>query len=121
VAREVWEEAGVRVWNVKYHSGQPWVRFLMETPCQTLTIYPIKPYPANLMLGFYARADSTKPIRTDLDKELVGKCQFYPRPQIQEALTLHDLETPAGSPAEKSNRFFGTRKGLYFAKRIIIR
>lgn len=27
VAREVWEEAGVRVWNVKYYSGQPWVRF----------------------------------------------------------------------------------------------
>jgi len=26
VAREMWEEAGVRVWNVKYHSGQPWVR-----------------------------------------------------------------------------------------------
>jgi NAD+ diphosphatase len=26
VAREMWEETGVRVWNVKYHSGQPWVR-----------------------------------------------------------------------------------------------
>lgn len=25
VAREIWEEAGVRVWGVKYHSGQPWV------------------------------------------------------------------------------------------------
>lgn len=25
VAREMWEEAGVHVWNVKYHSGQPWV------------------------------------------------------------------------------------------------
>ena len=27
VKRELWEEAGVRVWNVKYHSCQPWVRF----------------------------------------------------------------------------------------------
>ena len=25
VAREMWEEAGVHVWNVTYHSGQPWV------------------------------------------------------------------------------------------------
>jgi NAD+ diphosphatase len=33
------------------------------------------------MLGFYARADSTKPIRTDLDKELIGECQFYLQPQ----------------------------------------
>jgi NADH pyrophosphatase NudC (nudix superfamily) len=26
VKREMWEEAGVKVWNVRYHSGQPWVR-----------------------------------------------------------------------------------------------
>lgn len=25
VSREMWEETGVRVWNVKYHSSQPWV------------------------------------------------------------------------------------------------
>ena len=25
VMREMWEEAGVEVWNVRYHSGQPWV------------------------------------------------------------------------------------------------
>lgn len=25
VKREIWEEAGVRIWGVKYHSGQPWV------------------------------------------------------------------------------------------------
>ena len=29
------------------------------------------------MVGFYARADSTKPIRTDLDNELVGKYSLY--------------------------------------------
>jgi NAD+ diphosphatase len=55
VRREMWEEAGVKVWNVQYHSGQPW------------------PFPANLMLGFYATADSSKPIRTDLDNELAGE------------------------------------------------
>ncbi|MEX2454001.1 MAG: NAD(+) diphosphatase [Rhodospirillaceae bacterium] len=38
VAREVMEEAGVPVANVRYHSSQPW------------------PFPASLMLGFYADA-----------------------------------------------------------------
>jgi len=32
VAREMWEETGVRVWNVKYHSGQPWVRIHLSNP-----------------------------------------------------------------------------------------
>lgn len=27
VKREMWEEAGVKVWNIRYHSGQPWVCF----------------------------------------------------------------------------------------------
>ncbi len=36
VAREVLEESGIRVGQVRYHSSQPW------------------PFPANIMLGFYA-------------------------------------------------------------------
>lgn len=67
VAREMWEEAGVRVWNVKYHSGQPW------------------PYPANLMVGFYARADSSKPIRTDLDNELAD-ARWFTREEVLDVL-----------------------------------
>jgi NAD+ diphosphatase len=38
VAREVFEEVGVAVTDVTYHSSQPW------------------PFPASIMLGFYARA-----------------------------------------------------------------
>ena len=38
VAREVFEEAGVRVHDVRYHSSQPW------------------PFPTSLMLGFHAKA-----------------------------------------------------------------
>jgi len=38
VRREVFEEAGVRVGRVAYHSSQPW------------------PFPASIMLGFYAEA-----------------------------------------------------------------
>ena len=41
VAREIWEEAGITVRDVRYHSSQPW------------------PFPASLMLGFYATATST--------------------------------------------------------------
>lgn len=40
VAREVFEEVGVAVDDVTYHSSQPW------------------PFPASIMLGFYARATS---------------------------------------------------------------
>ncbi|HMA14822.1 MAG: NAD(+) diphosphatase [Bacteroidota bacterium] len=41
VAREIWEEVGLRlpVEEVHYHSSQPW------------------PFPSSIMLGFYARAD----------------------------------------------------------------
>ena len=42
VAREVREEAGIVVGAVHYHSSQPW------------------PFPANIMLGFYAEAATTE-------------------------------------------------------------
>ena len=38
VAREVMEEVGIQIGNVRYHSSQPW------------------PFPASVMLGFYADA-----------------------------------------------------------------
>lgn len=63
VKRELWEEAGVRVWNVKYHSTQPW------------------PFPANLMVGFFATADPAQPIRTDLDNELED-ARWYTREEV---------------------------------------
>ncbi len=46
VAREVLEESGILVDDVTYHSSQPW------------------PFPASLMLGFFARA-KTRDIRID--------------------------------------------------------
>ncbi len=42
VAREVFEETGVRVREVRYHSSQPW------------------PFPGSLMLGFHAEAATTE-------------------------------------------------------------
>lgn len=46
VTREVQEEAGVNVCNIRYHSSQPW------------------PFPSSIMLGFYATATS-KAIHVD--------------------------------------------------------
>ncbi|KAG7091160.1 hypothetical protein E1B28_010213 [Marasmius oreades] len=63
VVREMLEEVGVKVWGIQYHSGQPW------------------PYPANLMLGWYCRGDSTKEIRVDLDNELED-AKWYTRSEI---------------------------------------
>ncbi|KAJ3530492.1 hypothetical protein NM688_g7700 [Phlebia brevispora] len=60
VKRELWEEAGIRVWGIQYHSAQPW------------------PFPSNLMVGFYAIADPDVPTRTDLDNELEGRYRYRP-------------------------------------------
>ncbi|GJE92791.1 NADH pyrophosphatase domain-containing protein [Phanerochaete sordida] len=63
VKRELWEEAGLKVWGVKYHSTQPW------------------PFPANLMAGFFAIADESAPTRVDLDNELED-ARWYTREEI---------------------------------------
>lgn len=49
VAREIYEEAGIRVGDVEYHSSQPW------------------PFPSSIMIGFYARA-ATSELRLDRDE-----------------------------------------------------
>lgn len=51
VEREVMEEAGVEITNIRYHSSQPW------------------PFPASLMLGFYADAVTVKLKRDDEELE----------------------------------------------------
>ena len=41
VKREIWEEAGVKVWNVTYHSTQPWVRIkFCHRGTMIMLIYP---------------------------------------------------------------------------------
>jgi NAD+ diphosphatase len=72
------EETGVRVWDIRYHSGQPWVRKLLgplSIGSRCIIRVPNQcpqPYPANLMVVFYATADSSKPIHIDLDNEFEG-------------------------------------------------
>ncbi len=62
VAREVWEEAGVRVAHVRYRSSQPW------------------PFPASVMLGFTAEAVSEE-IHADAD-ELV-EARWFTREEVR--------------------------------------
>jgi NAD+ diphosphatase len=58
VAREVFEEVGVRVGATRYHSSQPW------------------PFPGSIMLGFYAEAESET---ITIDPEEITKAQWYSR------------------------------------------
>jgi NAD+ diphosphatase len=51
VAREVMEESGVEITNIRYHSSQPW------------------PFPSSLMLGFFADAVTEKLIPWDDELE----------------------------------------------------
>lgn len=69
VAREVYEEVGVRVRDVRYHSSQPW------------------PFPSSIMLGFYAEADD--PTLT-VDPEELQDARWFTRAEMRavEALGL---------------------------------
>lgn len=66
VAREVFEETGILVDEVTYHSSQPW------------------PFPASIMLGFHARARNTE-IR--VDKVELQDARWFERGFL---LTHHD-------------------------------
>lgn len=65
VAREVMEEAGIEVKNVKYHSSQPW------------------PFPSSLMIGCIAEADSTN---IEIDNEEMTDVQWFNRDEVLLAL-----------------------------------
>jgi len=65
VAREVMEEAGIRVRSVRYHSSQPW------------------PFPSSLMIGCHAEADSTS---INMDDEEMTDVQWFDRSEVLLAL-----------------------------------
>ena len=65
VAREVREEAGIAVRNIRYHSSQPW------------------PFPSSLMIGCHAEAATTE-VRID-DEEMID-VQWFERQEVIAAL-----------------------------------
>ena len=65
VAREVMEEAGIRVKDVTYHSSQPW------------------PFPSSLMIGCHAQADTTEIF---MDTEEMTDVKWFSRQEVLAAL-----------------------------------
>jgi NAD+ diphosphatase len=65
VAREVMEEAGIKVKNVRYHSSQPW------------------PFPSSLMIGCHAEAATTEIV---MDDEEMTDVQWFDREEVILAL-----------------------------------
>ena len=71
VAREVWEEARVRVGEVRYRASQPW------------------PFPAQLMIGFEADYAGGEAVADDLELEDV---RWFDRAELEEAAQAEDHE-----------------------------
>lgn len=63
VAREVFEESGIRTGRIFYHSSQPW------------------PFPASIMLGFHAEALSTE---ITIDPEELADARWFTRDQLRD-------------------------------------
>ena len=61
VRREVLEEAGIKIKKIQYHSSQPW------------------PFPASIMLGFYAEASSKK---IKLDENEIEDIQWFSKKEV---------------------------------------
>ena len=65
VSREIMEEAGLQVRNVRYHSSQPW------------------PFPSSLMMGCHAEAATTE---INMDPEEMTDVKWFGRQEVLRAL-----------------------------------
>jgi len=66
VAREVFEETGIKIKSTRYHSSQPW------------------PFPYTLMLGYFAEAEEGKIL---VDRHELEDARWFSREDIIEGLT----------------------------------
>ena len=75
VRREVAEEVGIVVGDVRYAASQPW------------------PFPSSLMLGFFGRAETTA-IQVDADE--VTSARWFSRDDLRRAAEAGDVLLPSG-------------------------
>ncbi|KAK7330137.1 hypothetical protein VNO77_24323 [Canavalia gladiata] len=85
VRRETWEETGIEVGEVVYHSSQPWPVGPNSIPCQ-------------LMVGFFAYAKS---LEITVDKKELEDAQWYSREDVRKALTFAKYKKAQRTAAAK--------------------
>ena len=81
VAREVLEEVSVEVDEVTYFGNQPW------------------PFPASLMVGFFARARTTS---IDVDGAEISHARWFTREQVKAEADAGTLVLPSGVSISRS-------------------
>ena len=77
VSREVMEEAGLRIKNIRYHSSQPW------------------PFPSSLMIGCHADAVTTE---ISMDDEEMTDVRWFHREEVLRALEGTNAELAVPQP-----------------------
>ena len=74
VEREVAEETGIIVHEIRYLGSQPW------------------PMPASLMLGFWARANGVQPIR--VDEQEIAEAHWFSRDELRASMASSEIRLP---------------------------
>lgn len=80
VAREVYEETGISVTDIRYVASQPW------------------PFPASLMAGFTAVLDGDPTIRLDLNE--VAEAHWFTKREAEQAAAWSDANEPGDVDAK---------------------
>ena len=81
VRREVAEEVGVTIGEVTYFGNQPW------------------PFPASLMVGFFAHADT---VDISVDEDEIEAARWFTREQMRAEAEAGTLELPGGISISRS-------------------
>ncbi|KAL5768976.1 hypothetical protein ACOSP7_015527 [Xanthoceras sorbifolium] len=100
VRRETWEETGIEVGEVIYHSSQPWPVGPSSIPCQ-------------LMVGFFAYAKS---FEITVDKAELEDAQWHSREDVKKALTFAEYKKAQRTAAARIEQMCkGVEKGQNLA------
>ncbi|KAG2718723.1 hypothetical protein I3760_03G232600 [Carya illinoinensis] len=100
VRRETWEETGIEVGEVIYHSSQPWPVGPSSIPCQ-------------LMVGFHAYAKS---LEINVDKEELEDAQWHSREDVKKALAFAEYKKAQETAAVRVEQMCkGVEKGQNLA------